>query len=178
MRRRVSRLHGGPARRFVRPSAEARVALGAVCAIGADALLFSQADHPMHPANTFPLRTLLLRPEGGNVDAVTGGGVSIGNDAWVGVRAILLSTVTVGNGAVIGAVAVVTRSLPPYANGLYAIVAGNPAWLLRDRFDGERIATLLEVRWWDWPDSKIAEREEVFYGPVAGFLGRARGEDG
>jgi len=173
MRRRVSRLHGGPARRFVRPSAEARVALGAVCAIGADALLFSQADHPMHPANTFPLRTLLLRPEGGNVDAVTGGGVSIGNDVWVGARAIILSGVTVGDGAVIGAGAVVTRSVPPYA-----IVAGNPARLLRYRFDETTIAALLEVRWWDWPDSKIAEREEVFYGPVAGFLGRARGEDG
>jgi acetyltransferase-like isoleucine patch superfamily enzyme len=191
MRRLVSRLLGGPApplprhvtvgrhtyggaaRNLVRPSAEAPIAIGAFCSIGPDVLIFGQADHPTHLASTFPLRTLLLRPEGGNVDSVTRGGVSIGNDVWVGARAIILSGVTVGDGAVIGAGAVVTRSVPPYA-----IVAGNPARLLRYRFDEATIAALLEVRWWDWPDQRIAEMEEAFYGPVAGFLAHARDADG
>lgn len=69
----------------------------------------------------------------------------IGNDVWIGQFSLILSGVTVGDGAVIGAKAVVTKDVPPYA-----IVAGNPARLIRYRFSQEQIKQLLEIKWWNW----------------------------
>jgi acetyltransferase-like isoleucine patch superfamily enzyme len=84
------------------------------------------------------------------------GDVVIGNDVWIGYRAIILSGVTIGDGAVIGAGAVVTKDVEPYA-----IVAGNPARLIRKRFDDETIRRLLEIKWWDWPIEKINENLDI-----------------
>lgn len=68
----------------------------------------------------------------------------IGNDVWIGVNAILMDGITVGDGAIIGAGAIVTKDVPPYA-----IVGGNPARIIRYRFDEEAINFLLEFRWWN-----------------------------
>ncbi len=165
--------YGLAPRNLVRPTAAAPITVGAFCSIGPDVLIFGQADHPTHLASTFPFRAKLLRPEAENTDAVTRGGVSIGNDVWIGARAIILSGVTVGDGAVIGAGAVVSRDVPPYA-----IVVGNPARAVRFRFDPPVIAALLALRWWDWPDDRIAALEDAFYGPVTTFLDRAGANHG
>jgi tetrahydrodipicolinate N-succinyltransferase len=69
---------------------------------------------------------------------------------------MILSGVTIGDGAVIGAGSVVTRDVQPYA-----IVAGNPARLIGKRFDDETIRKLLEIRWWDWPKRKIRQNLQV-----------------
>jgi acetyltransferase-like isoleucine patch superfamily enzyme len=79
------------------------------------------------------------------------GDVTIGHDVWLGSGAIIMSGVTVGHGAVVAAHAIVTKDVPPYA-----IVGGNPAKVIRYRFDEETIAALLEVQWWDLPREKIA----------------------
>lgn len=76
----------------------------------------------------------------------------IGNDVWIGVNACVLSGVRIGDGAVVGACSVVTRDVPPYA-----IVAGNPARLVRKRFDDETIEELLKIKWWDWDIERIKE---------------------
>ena len=76
--------------------------------------------------------------------------VVIGHDVWVGHSAILLPGVHVGNGAVVGAGAVVTKSVPPYA-----IVAGNPARVLRHRFDEETVRRLEAIRWWAWSEDEL-----------------------
>ena len=79
--------------------------------------------------------------------------VSVGNDVWIGERALILGGVNVGNGAVIGAGAVVTKDVPAYA-----VVAGVPARLIRYRFPAEKIAALEKERWWELPESVLRER--------------------
>lgn len=76
----------------------------------------------------------------------------IGNDVWVGAGAIILRGVEIGDGAVIAAGSVVTKNVPAYA-----IVGGNPAKLIKYRFDHETIAELLKLKWWDLPMEKIVE---------------------
>ncbi|WP_144186544.1 CatB-related O-acetyltransferase [Elioraea rosea] len=165
--------YGLAPRNLVRPTARAPIRVGAFCSIGPDVLIFGEADHRTDLASTFPFRSRLLRPRHGNADAVTRGGVTIGNDVWIGARAIILSGVTVGDGAVIGAGAVVARDVPPYA-----VMVGNPARLIRHRFDEPTISALLNLCWWDWPDARIAAFEQAFYGPVEAFLEAARQADG
>ena len=71
---------------------------------------------------------------------------------WVGYGAVILAGVTVGDGAIIGTRAVVTKDVPPYT-----IVGGIPAKPIRKRFSEDTIAALLELRWWDWPEERIAQ---------------------
>jgi virginiamycin A acetyltransferase len=71
---------------------------------------------------------------------------------YIGYNVTILSGVAIGDGAAIGACSVVTKDVPPYA-----VVAGNPARVLRYRFDEEAIENLLKIKWWDWPDEKVKE---------------------
>ena len=73
---------------------------------------------------------------------------TIGNDVWIGNRAMIMQGVTVGDGAVIGAGSIVTKDVEPYT-----IVAGNPARVIRKRFDDETIEKLLNIKWWDLPEN-------------------------
>ena len=79
------------------------------------------------------------------------GDILIGNDVWIGYEAVILSGVTIGDGAIVAARSVVTKDVPPYT-----IVGGVPAKPIRRRFDRETIDALLELRWWDWPAEKLA----------------------
>lgn len=83
--------------------------------------------------------------------------IIIGNDVWIGADATILGGVKIGNGAVIGAGAVVTKDVPPYA-----IVAGNPARIIRYRFDKDIIQWLQQLRWWNWPPEQIRQRQHDF----------------
>lgn len=76
----------------------------------------------------------------------------IGNDVWIGYEAVILSGVTIGDGAIIGTRAIVTKDVPPYT-----IVGGVPAKTIRKRFAEDTISALLEARWWDWPEEKIKQ---------------------
>ena len=97
------------------------------------------------------------------------GDVVIGNDVWIGYGAVILSGATIGDGSIIGARAVVTRSVPPYA-----IVAGNPATIIRTRFDEKTIRRLINIQWWDWEDSKIeAYLPLMLQTDIESFLTRA-----
>ena len=75
----------------------------------------------------------------------------MGNDVWIGYEAVILAGVTIGDGAVVGARAVVTKDVPPYT-----IVGGVPARPIRKRCSEETIARLSALRWWDWPPERIA----------------------
>ncbi len=79
--------------------------------------------------------------------------ITIGSDVWIGRDVVLLANCHIGDGAIIGAFSVVAKDIPPYA-----VVVGNPARILRYRFDAMTIRRLRDLRWWDWPQEVIAER--------------------
>ena len=98
----------------------------------------------------------------------TKGNVIIGNDVWIGYKATIMSGVTIGDGAVIGACSVVTKDVKPYE-----IVAGNPAKVIRKRFSDEIIIQLLKIAWWNWPIEKIkAEIEFLCNNNIEKFIER------
>lgn len=83
--------------------------------------------------------------------------VSIGNDVWIGCNSTILRGVSVGNGAIVAANAVVTKDVPPYS-----IVAGVPARVIKYRFSQEIIDRLLSLQWWNWDDSRIKKNKFFF----------------
>ncbi|HDI3293785.1 TPA: CatB-related O-acetyltransferase [Vibrio cholerae] len=86
--------------------------------------------------------------------------VTIGNDVWIGRNAIVLPGVSVCDGAVVGAGAVVTKDVPPYA-----VVAGNPARVIKYRFDEFLIAELMDIKWWEMEDYEIEKYAELCKSP-------------
>ena len=82
---------------------------------------------------------------------------NIGNDVWIGANATILAGVTVGDGAIIGAHALVNKDVEPYS-----IVVGSPARHLRYRFDKEVIDKLKESKWWEWSDDRIRANVHLF----------------
>lgn len=103
-------------------------------------------EHRSDWMSTYPFN-VFLKEDFENIKGhpATKGQVTIGNDVWIGSGATILSGVTIGDGAVIGTNALVAGDVPSYA-----IYAGNPAKLIRYRFDDEVIAKLKEMKWWDW----------------------------
>ncbi len=136
------------------PPYSAKLTVGSFCSISDHVEFFLDADHRRDWVTTSPLRAV-LELDGAYQDGhpATRGDITIGNDVWIGRGASILSGVTVGDGAVIAARAVVTRDVPPYA-----IVVGNPGRLARYRFSDEIVQGLLRIQWWDWPISVIEER--------------------
>ena len=96
------------------------------------------------------------------------GDTRIGNDVWIGYRAVIMPGVTVGDGAIIGACTVVTGDVEPYA-----VVGGNPARQIRKRFSETEIRRLLAIRWWDWDAAKITRNVHLLTGGDIDALERA-----
>ena len=86
------------------------------------------------------------------------GDITIGHDVWIGAHAIILGGVTIGNGAVIAANAVVTKEVPAFS-----IVAGVPAKIIGSRFEPQIIEKIEELGWWDWPLEKIKQHKSLFF---------------
>lgn len=76
---------------------------------------------------------------------------------WLGIRSIIVGGMSIADGAVIGAGSIVTKNVGPYE-----IWAGNPARLIRKRFDDEAIKKLLQIKWWDWEDEKLYQYRNMF----------------
>lgn len=119
--------------------------IGKFCSFARGVCFYSR-NHPYWNPSTSPLFYNANFADGVKEDTVPYGKLTIGNDVWVGQYAVILpSCKNIGDGAVIGAGAVVTKDVPPYA-----IVGGNPAKIIKYRFDEETIAKLEKLRWWDW----------------------------
>lgn len=114
-------------------------------------IVTSSANHQMDGFSTYPF-SVFGEPWSSNYEAKwpNKGDTTIGNDVWIGHQALIMPAVTIGDGAIIASRSVVTKDVPAYS-----IVAGNPAKVVRYRFNDQTIAALLEIKWWDWPIEKI-----------------------
>ena len=138
-----------------------RLTIGKFCPIACGAkFLFNSANHALGSLSTYPF-PIFFEEWGLPVEDIprawdNKGDIVIGNDVWIGYEAVILAGVTVGDGAVVGTRAVVTKDVPPYT-----IVGGVPAKPIRKRFSEAVIDRLLALQWWDWPEERIAASLEA-----------------
>ncbi|MFN7115517.1 MAG: CatB-related O-acetyltransferase [Saprospiraceae bacterium] len=130
-----------------------RLIIGKFCMIASDVtFIMNGANHLVNAISTYPFAIF----GNGWEHAMDGkeypvkGDTHIGNDVWIGHRAVIMPGITIGDGAIIGSFSVVTKDVPPYT-----VVGGNPAQPLRKRFSDADIEKLLAIRWWDWDAEKI-----------------------
>ena len=138
-----------------------RLIIGKFCSIACGAkFLFNSANHTMHSLSTYPFPLFFEEWEldRSNVTASwdNKGDIVIGNDVWIGYEAVIMAGVTIGDGAIIGTRAVVTKDVPPYT-----IVGGVPAKPIKKRYSEETIAALSELQWWDWPRERLEANLEA-----------------
>jgi virginiamycin A acetyltransferase len=138
-----------------------RLIIGRYCAIASGVrFLLPGANHADLGPSTFPFGIFGSPWAEKTMDLVMGapsrGDTVIGNDVWLGYQALVLPGVTVGHGAVVAAASVVTADVEPYA-----VVAGNPARVVKRRFEDEDVGRLLRAAWWDWPVELVSEHARV-----------------
>ena len=124
--------------------------MGSFCSIAVGVKIYLGGEHRIDWGTTYPFNRLWLAAKKVTGHPKTKGDVIIGNDVWIGTEAMIMSGVTIGDGAVIGARALVTCDVPPYG-----IAVGNPATVIKKRFDEKIISRLLKIKWWDWDDEMI-----------------------
>jgi acetyltransferase-like isoleucine patch superfamily enzyme len=131
----------------------AKLIIGRFSSIAGNVTIFLGGNHRTDWVTTYPFNVLNKNFENA-IDIkghpMTKGDVVIGNDVWIGFGATILSGIKIGNGAVIATQAVVTKDVPPYS-----IVAGNPATIVKKRFNEKTIAQLEQIAWWNWSTEKI-----------------------
>jgi acetyltransferase-like isoleucine patch superfamily enzyme len=99
------------------------------------------------------------------------GDIIIENDVWIGANSTIMSGIKIGNGAIVAAGSTVTKDVPPYA-----IVAGNPAKVVKYRFIEEQIEKLLSISWWDWDEQKIRDNAmDMWSDDIDGFINKFYG---
>jgi len=148
----------------------ARLVLGKFCQLAhGTSFVFPDANHASAGISTYPFAVL----GGAWAEALpldqypfpTKGDTVVGSDVWFGYESLVMPGISIGSGAIIAARAVVTRDVPPYA-----IVAGNPATVVRMRFAPERVEELLAMAWWEWPEAEIRARlPDLVLGSAAGL---------
>lgn len=127
-----------------------RFEIGKYCSIASGVQILLGGEHRKDWVTTYPFNVIF--PEARNIKGhpASKGDIVIGNDVWLGLNAIILSGVKIGNGAVIGAGSVVVKDVPSYS-----IVVGNPAKVIGFRFSSEIIEELEKIQWWNWPEEKV-----------------------
>lgn len=139
------------------PVNQDKLKIGKFCSIACGAkFLFTSGNHTMKSLSTYPF-PIFFEEWGLDGKDICGawdnkGDIVIGNDVWIGYEAVILSGVTIGDGAVIGSRAVVTKDVEPYT-----IVGGVPAKPIRKRFDEQTIEKLEKIGWWDWSEEQIRQ---------------------
>lgn len=132
-----------------------RLIIGKFCSIACGAkFIFNCANHTLKSLSTYTFPLFFEEWDLPKTEIATAwdnkGDIVIGNDVWIGYDAVIMAGVHIGDGAIIGTRAVVTKDVEPYS-----IVGGVPAKEIRKRFAPDVVAKLLELKWWNWPSEKI-----------------------
>ena len=143
------------------PVNQDKLKIGKFCSIACGAkFLFTSANHTMKSLSTYPFPIFFEEWQLDGKDICDAwdnkGDIVIGNDVWIGYESVILSGVTIGDGAVIGSRAVVTKDVEPYT-----IVGGVPAKPIRKRFDEQMIKKLEKIGWWNWGEEQIRQNLEA-----------------
>lgn len=130
-----------------------KLIIGKFCQIGSGVrFIMNGALHDLKGFSTYPFKAFGKAWGSAPMNPPYKGNTVVGNDVWIGNNATIMPGVTIGDGAIVGTNAVVTKNVDPYT-----IVAGNPARVIRKRFDDETRTLLLKIAWWDWPIEKITQ---------------------
>jgi acetyltransferase-like isoleucine patch superfamily enzyme len=159
--------YGSPTVKAFQHDDVTRLVVGSYTSIAPEVTFLLGGEHNTGWVTTFPMRIVGSLPGAGrDGHPASRGDIVVGSDVWLGWGALILSGVTIGDGAVVGARAVVARDVPPYG-----IVLGNPARLARFRFDEPIREALLRIRWWDWePERVTAAVARLCSDDVEGFV--------
>jgi len=130
--------------------------VGSYCSIADEVAFFFRTDHRPDLVSSYPGYSIASTSDLFD-DSIFKGPTVVGHDVWIGYRSLIMSGLRIGNGAVIAAGSVVTKDVPPYA-----IVAGNPAKLIRMRFDAETVSALQASQWWSWEQETIRANIDLF----------------
>jgi virginiamycin A acetyltransferase len=135
-----------------------RLIIGKFCQIATGVrFIMNGANHAMNGFSTYPFKVF-----GGewadkdSMDTLSKGDTIIGNDVWIGNSATIMQGIEIGDGAIIGTNSLVTKNVPPYT-----IVGGNPAKVIRKRFDDTTTELLISLKWWDWDVQKITDNLQI-----------------
>lgn len=129
-----------------------KLTIGKYCSIAEGVTFLLGGNHRADWITTYPFNIQWQGFSHIQGSPATKGDTVVGNDVWIGMKSVILSGVQIGDGAIIGAGSVVTKNVAPYT-----IVAGNPAKMIRERFNPEQRDALLRIGWWNWPETRIRE---------------------
>lgn len=139
-----------------------RLSIGSFCSIADNVRIYVgvQGRHTTDFVSTYPMAMVFGRPDTYEVSTAVQGNldVEIGSDVWLGLDTVVLAGSRIGHGACVGTRSLVTGEVPPYA-----IVGGSPAKVIRYRFDPDVISSLLDLKWWDWPEDRIRHNMGLFH---------------
>jgi acetyltransferase-like isoleucine patch superfamily enzyme len=143
---------------------QSKVTVARYCSFAGNVTFLLGANHKKGIVPNYPLSR--VKPEATGADTNERGDIIIGNDVWIGYGATLIGPITIGNGAIIGAGAVVNRDVPAYA-----VSVGVPAQTIRYRFDESQIAALQSIAWWNWDIEKVRNASDsLFSKDVSAFI--------
>jgi virginiamycin A acetyltransferase len=146
-----------------------KLIIGKFCAIARGVkFIMNGANHSLAGISTYPFQIFWNEWQPPDLEFPYKGDTVIGNDVWIGYDVTIMAGVQVGDGAIIAAKAVVTKDVPAYA-----IAGGNPAKIIRYRFDAQTIAQLLDIAWWHWDIEKITRNLDRIVGADIAALQRA-----
>lgn len=132
------------------PHQGATLTIGSYCSIAPNVKIYMSGMHRTDWVTTYPFPAFQQIAQHIKDYELTKGDINIGSDVWLCANSVILSGVSIGHGAVVANSAIVTKNVPPYA-----IVGGNPAKLIRWRFDEVTRNALLDSKWWDWPEPEV-----------------------